>query len=165
MRSGGIKESQFLSSSFYKETHFSLGHSPHQARFGGAGYWSPVGGSASIDSGQFLQIAFKTPMQLKMIVVQGKPNSTEHVRTFDALTSTNGDVWRKEKALLPKASINVKSGDSAVPTVYQSLSATRFLRIQPRSWYKESTLRIEVYGCLLSAAQTQGLVLGFSNKS
>lgn len=36
------------------------------------------------------------------IVIQGKPNSTEHVRTFDALTSTNGHVWRKEKALLPR---------------------------------------------------------------
>ena len=67
MRSGGIKDSQLLSCSFYKETHLSLGHSPHQARFGGAGYWSPVGGSASIDSGQFLQIAFKTPIQLKMV--------------------------------------------------------------------------------------------------
>lgn len=65
------------------------------------------------------------------------------------------------KYLYLQAIINVKSGDSAVPTVYQSLTATRFLRIQPRSWYKESTLRIEVYGCLLSAAQTQGLVLGF----
>lgn len=67
MRSGNIKESQLLSSSFYKETHSSLGHSPHQARFGGAGYWSPFGGSASIDGGQFLQISFKTPIQLKMV--------------------------------------------------------------------------------------------------
>ena len=67
MRSGDIKDSQLLSSSFYKETHFSLGHSPRQARFGGAGYWSPVGGSASIDSGQFLQIDFKIPIQLKMV--------------------------------------------------------------------------------------------------
>ena len=67
MRSGNIKESQLLSSSFYKETHLSLGHSPHKARFGGAGYWSPAGGSGSIDNGQFLQIAFKTPIQLKMV--------------------------------------------------------------------------------------------------
>ena len=67
MRSGNIKESQLISSSFYKETHSSLGHSPHQARFGGAGYWSPFGGSASIDGGQFLQISFKTPIQLKMV--------------------------------------------------------------------------------------------------
>ncbi|XP_078382530.1 uncharacterized protein LOC144665215 isoform X2 [Oculina patagonica] len=155
MKSGRIKESQILSSSFYKETHASLGHSPHQARLGGAGYWSPVGGSASIDSEQFLQIAFETPIQLKMIVIQGKPNSTEHVRTFDALTSSNGDVWRTEKAMIPKAVINVMSGDTAVPTVYQSVAATRFLRIQPRSWYKESALRVEVYGCVLSATETQ----------
>ena len=67
MRSGGIKGSQLLSSSFHKETHFALGHSPSKARFGGAGYWSPVGGSASIDSEQFLQITFKTPIQLKMV--------------------------------------------------------------------------------------------------
>lgn len=60
-----------------------------------------------------------------------------------------------------QAIINVKSGDSAVPTAYQSLTITRFLRIQPRSWYKESTLRVEVYGCILSAAQTQGLVSSF----
>jgi len=39
---------------------------------------------------------------LYQIVIQGKPNSTEHVRTFDALTSMDGHVWRKEKALFPK---------------------------------------------------------------
>lgn len=67
MRSGGIKESHLLSSSFYKETHSALGRSPHKARFGSVRYWSPVGGPASIDSEQFLQIAFETPIQLKMV--------------------------------------------------------------------------------------------------
>ena len=67
MRSGGIRESQLFSSSFHKETHFAVGQSPNKARFGGAGYWSPVGGSASLDSEQFLQITFKTPIQLKMV--------------------------------------------------------------------------------------------------
>ena len=63
-----------------------------------------------------------------------------------------------------QAIINVKSGDSAVPTVYQSITATHFLRIQPRSWYKESTLRVEIYGCIVSAAQTQGLVSVFVSR-
>lgn len=70
MRSGGIKESHLLSSSCYKETHSALGRSPHRARFGGASYWSPVGGSASINSEQFLQIAFETPIQLKMVCLK-----------------------------------------------------------------------------------------------
>ncbi len=74
MKSGRIKESQILSSSFYKETHGSLGHSPHQARLGGAGYWSPVGGSASIDSEQFLQLAFETFIQLKMVSIRSQSN-------------------------------------------------------------------------------------------
>ena len=39
---------------------------------------------------------------LKQIAVQGKPNSTAYVKLFDVFTSPNGDVWRKEKALLPK---------------------------------------------------------------
>ena len=74
MKSGRIKESQLFSSSFYKETHTLLGRSPHQARLGGAGYWSPVGGHASIDSQQFLQIAFETPIQLKMVSTQSRSN-------------------------------------------------------------------------------------------
>ena len=67
MSSGDIKESQLSSSSFYKESQSSLGHSPHRARLGGVGYWSPAGGSASIDGQQFLQITFKKPIQLKMV--------------------------------------------------------------------------------------------------
>lgn len=38
----------------------------------------------------------------QQIAMQGKPNSTEHVRTFDIFTSINGEDWRKEKPLLPK---------------------------------------------------------------
>ncbi|KAJ7362177.1 Milk fat globule-EGF factor 8 protein [Desmophyllum pertusum] len=151
MKSGRIKEGQLFSSSFYKETHHSLGHSPHRARLDGPGYWSPVNGNASTDGEQFLQIAFETPIQLKM----GKPNSTEHVKTFDAFTSIDGEVWKMEKQILPKVVININNGDTAVPTAYQSLAATRFLRIQPRTWYKESALRVEVYGCILPATPTQ----------
>ena len=36
---------------------------------------------------------------LKQIAVQGKPNSTAHVKLFNVFTSPNGDDWRKEKAL------------------------------------------------------------------
>ena len=44
-----MKESQLLSSSFFKTSQDSLGHSPHRARLGSSGHWSPADGSASID--------------------------------------------------------------------------------------------------------------------
>lgn len=59
--------------------------------------------------------------------------------------------------LIPKAEITVNSGDTAVPTAYQNPTAIRFLRINPRSWYKESALRVEIYGCVLSKISTEGM--------
>ena len=41
----------------------------------------------------------------QQIAMQGKPNSTEHVRTFDIYTSINGEDWRKEKPILRKVGI------------------------------------------------------------
>ena len=67
MRSGRIKESQILSSSFYKDSNDSLGRSPHQARLGGEGYWTPVGRNTSTDGNQFLQINFESPVRLKLV--------------------------------------------------------------------------------------------------
>lgn len=37
-------------------------------------------------------------------MLQGKPNSEEHVKTFNAWTSRDGEEWKKEKPL-PKVSI------------------------------------------------------------
>lgn len=37
-------------------------------------------------------------------MLQGKPNSEEHVKTFNAWTSLDGEEWKKEKPL-PKVSI------------------------------------------------------------
>ena len=70
MNSGRIKESQLLSSSFHKDAHNSLGHSPQEARLGEVGYWTPVGRNASIDGQQFLQITFESPIRLKMVCVK-----------------------------------------------------------------------------------------------
>ena len=67
MRSGYIKESQFLSSSFFKTSQDSLGHSPHRARLGSSGHWSPADGSASIDREQFILINFERFIRLKMV--------------------------------------------------------------------------------------------------
>ena len=58
---------------------------------------------------------------------------------------------------IPKADITVNSGDTAVPTAYQNATAIRFLRINPRSWYKESALRVEIYGCVLPKISTEGM--------
>ena len=58
---------------------------------------------------------------------------------------------------IPKADITVNSGDTAVPTAYQNPTATRFLRINPRSWYKESALRVEIYGCVLPKISIEGM--------
>lgn len=96
MRSGGIKESHLLSSSCYKETHSALGHSPHKARFGSASYWSPVGGSASIDSEQFLQIAFETPIQLKMVCSKSLFNGKYQI---DMLSFQLDPTLKKETTL------------------------------------------------------------------
>lgn len=51
----------------------------------------------------------------------------------------------------------MNSGDTAVPTAYQNPSAIRFLRINPRSWYKEGALRVEIYGCVLPKISTEGM--------
>lgn len=59
--------------------------------------------------------------------------------------------------LIPKAEITVNSGDTSVPTAYQNPTAIRFLRINPRSWYKESALRVEIYGCVLPKISTEGM--------
>lgn len=59
--------------------------------------------------------------------------------------------------LIPKAEITVNSGDTAVPTAYQNPTAIRFLRINPRSWYEESALRLEIYGCVLPKISTEGM--------
>ena len=67
MRSGRIKESQIQSSSFYKDSNDSHGRSPHQARLGGEGYWTPVGRNTSTDGNQFLQINFESPVRLKLV--------------------------------------------------------------------------------------------------
>lgn len=70
MKSGLIMESQVWSSSFHKDSNTSLGRSPHQARLGGKGYWTPVGGNASNDRKQFLEIKFQSPINLKMVCVK-----------------------------------------------------------------------------------------------
>ncbi|PFX17234.1 Lactadherin [Stylophora pistillata] len=155
MRSGYIKESQLLSSSFFKTSQNSLGDSPHHARLGSSGHWSPAAGSASIDREQFIQINFGRFIQLKVIALQGKPNSEEHVKTFNAWTSLDGEEWKKENPL-PKGLVNVTNGNAAIPTAYQIPTSIRFLRIQPTSWHKGSALRIEVYGCYRNeTAQTE----------
>ena len=51
----------------------------------------------------------------------------------------------------------MNSGDTAVPTAYQNPTAIRFLRINPRSWYKESGLRVEIYGCVQPKISTEGM--------
>ena len=51
----------------------------------------------------------------------------------------------------------MNSGDTAVPTAYQNPTAIRFLRINPRSWYKETALRVEIYGCVLPKISTEGM--------
>lgn len=51
----------------------------------------------------------------------------------------------------------MNSGDTSVPTAYQNPTAIRFLRINPRSWYKESALRVEIYGCVLPKISTVGM--------
>ena len=67
MKSGRIKESQIQSSSFHKDFSNSHGRSPHQARLGGEGYWTPVGRNTSTDGNQFLQINFESPVRLKLV--------------------------------------------------------------------------------------------------
>ncbi|XP_066022537.1 neuropilin-1a-like [Pocillopora verrucosa] len=69
MRSGYIKESQLLSSSFFKTSQDSPGHSPHRARLGSSGHWSPADGSASIDREQFILINSERFIRLKMGLV------------------------------------------------------------------------------------------------
>ena len=69
MKCGRIKESQLSSSSFHKDAHDLLGHSPHLARLGGVGYWTPVGGNASTDREQFIHINFESPIFLKMVSI------------------------------------------------------------------------------------------------
>ena len=51
----------------------------------------------------------------------------------------------------------MNSGDTAVPTAYQNPTAIRFLRINPTSWYKESALRVEIYGCVQPKKLTEGM--------
>ena len=47
-------------------------------------------------------ITFLALIKTEQIYIQGKPNKTEHVRTFDISTSIDGDVWKKEKPLPSK---------------------------------------------------------------
>ena len=51
----------------------------------------------------------------------------------------------------------MNSGDTAVPTAYQNPTAIRFLRINPRSWYKENGLRVEIYGCVQPKISIEGM--------
>ena len=61
-------------------------------------------------------------------MLQGKPNSEEHVKTFNAWTSLNGEEWKKEKPL-PKVSILLYFLSNSLQSVHLLIGIDRLFML------------------------------------
>ncbi|XP_031573542.1 lactadherin-like, partial [Actinia tenebrosa] len=140
---------------------------PQQARLHNTHVW--CAGKANAD--QHLEIDLGLVTMIKSIAIQGNPNDDEFVKTFSLsyavlegrwLTYLENGVKRIVSRTFDYLSDfpgNFKSGEVTIQTL-QTITAARYVRINPETWFSHVCIRTELYGCEAKPTLPLGMMSG-----
>ncbi|XP_078661957.1 contactin-associated protein-like 2 isoform X3 [Branchiostoma floridae x Branchiostoma belcheri] len=106
----------------------------------GLGGWS----ASRDDFSQYLTFDLLDRSRITAIATQGRFNSDEWVKEYRIQFSDNRWQWRTYGTTL-KGNTNA---DTVVKNILTGTWIGRYMRINPRSWNKKISMRVEIYGCL-----------------
>ncbi|XP_048579859.1 uncharacterized protein LOC5521691 isoform X2 [Nematostella vectensis] len=121
-----------------------------QSKPGSSGAWC----SAKNTLGEYLQVDLGLRRQVTHIAIQGRPKSTDFVKSFYLKYGNDGSTFNYYGANATENYL-VLNGSSDSDTVANIMLKdpinARFVRIYPSSWSNNICLRIEIYGCASQA--------------
>ncbi|CAH3127383.1 unnamed protein product [Pocillopora meandrina] len=153
MEDESIADSQISTSSNYN---FSSRASQARLRLESgdlnAGAWC----AAQSKVGEYLHIDLGVVRQVRHIALQGRPGSSDYVKTFYLRYGNNGLDFNNygENATVKYKTLggNVNDAASVSNIALTEPIYARFIRIYPLSWNSRICLRTEIYGCASQAS-------------
>ncbi|EDO30551.1 predicted protein [Nematostella vectensis] len=144
MQYGAIKESQLHMSAFnptfgFGPLHFARLNDPQSSYQG----WS-VPKDLRKDKGLYAQFDFKRLVDLELIATKGR--SSEHIKEFELMFSTDGLNWKPYKGAKGKKVLQGNEGIEVVFNVMVGPIQARMLRILPTLIRKDPRAQFEFYG-------------------
>ncbi|PFX30431.1 Macrophage mannose receptor 1 [Stylophora pistillata] len=109
-----------------------------------------------IMQGEYIQIDLGVVRQVKHIALQGRPGSSDYVKTFYLRYGDNGLDFNNygENATVKYKTLggNIHNAASISNIALTEPIFARFIRIYPLSWNSRICLRTEIYGCSSQAS-------------
>ncbi|XP_078381896.1 uncharacterized protein LOC144664624 [Oculina patagonica] len=149
MTDGSIKESQLSVSSIFQTSFDRAGNGPYRTGLHRKEYWAPAVGLPSHDRRQYIQVDFKSLVDVKMISAQGHPDTKAPINSLQITTSDDGYRWKDYSNKNLKFYVTTgASGNALLTALLKMPLTTQWLRISPRFSERLIGFRFEVYGCL-----------------
>jgi len=143
MQSRAIPDSSITASSYYHVVFPPEDGRLHKESSINPGMWSPADARRH---GEWLQVDLGKVTMVTAIATQGKPHgSDEWVKSYSLKYSNNGSFFHDYfggKVLDGNRDRNTVVKHELVPPIN-----ARYVRVYPKTWYKEASLRMELYGC------------------
>ncbi|XP_031561718.1 coagulation factor V-like [Actinia tenebrosa] len=132
-------------------------YGPNQASLYNTHAWC----AAVSNADQYLQIDLGLVMMIKSIAIQGNPDDDEFVKSFSLSYSVIEGHWLTylEEGVKRIFEGNSNRGEVATQKL-KIITAARYVRIIPETWYNHVCIRAELYGCDADPLLPLGMMSG-----